>query len=64
MELEWGSPINPVSIESTIIAYADQLSASLDTITQAFIDKPTNDDEWTSKIYTQHNRKFISFVKE
>lgn len=64
MELEWGSPVNPVSIESTIIAYADQLSASLDTITQAFIDKPTNDDEWTQKIYTQHNRKFISFVKE
>lgn len=64
MELEWGSPVNPVSIESTIIAYADQLSASLDTITQAFIDKPTTDDEWTSKIYTQHNRKFISFVKE
>lgn len=64
MELEWGSPVNPVSIESTIIAYADQLSASIDTITQAFIDKPTNDDEWTQKIYTQHNRKFISFVKE
>ena len=64
MELEWGSPVNPVPIESTIIAYADQLSASLDTITQAFIDKPTNDDEWTQKIYTQHNRKFISFVKE
>lgn len=63
MELEWGSPVNPVSIEATIIAYADQLSASLDTITQAFADKPT-DDEWTSKIYTQHNRRFISFVKE
>ena len=63
MELEWGSPVNPVSIESTIIAYADQLSASLDAITQAFIDKSA-DDEWTSKIYSQHNRKFISFVKE
>ena len=63
MELEWGSPVNPVSIESTIIAYADQLSASLDTITQAFIDKPA-DEQWTNKIYTQHNRKFISFVKE
>lgn len=63
MELEWGSPVNPVSIESTIIAYADQLSASLDTITQAFSDKPA-DEQWTNKIYTQHNRKFISFVKE
>lgn len=63
MELEWGSPVNPVSIEATIIAYADQLSASLDTITQAFIDKPA-DEQWTSKIFTQHNRKFTSFTKE
>lgn len=62
MELEWGAPVNPVAIEAVIIAHADQLSASLDTITQS-LNKRAADDKWSEKIFTQHNRKFTTFNK-
>lgn len=60
MELEWGSPVNPQSLESTIVAYADNLSASLDTITQAITERPEGEVR-TSKVFTQHNKQFRTF---
>lgn len=58
-ELEWGSPVNPVTLEAVIVCHADQLSASVDTIYHALLDKP-DDEPWTQKIFTQHNRQFTS----
>jgi 3'-5' exoribonuclease len=60
-ELEWGAAVNPVCLEAVIIAQADKLSASLDTVTQAITDRPEN-SEWTNKVYAQHNRKFTTFA--
>lgn len=59
MELEWGSPVNPVTLEALIVCHADQLSASVDTIYHALIERPAG-EPWTQKIFTQHNRQFTS----
>lgn len=56
-ELEWGSPVNPVTLEAVIICHADQLSASIDTITTALKEAT---EPWTQKIFTQHNRQFTT----
>lgn len=63
MELEWGSPVNPVTLEAVIVCYADQLSASIDTIYHALCERPA-DEPWTQKIFTQHNRQFTDSYKE
>jgi 3'-5' exoribonuclease len=56
-ELEWGSPVNPVTLEAMIVCHADQLSASTDTITTALKEST---EPWTQKIFTQHNRQFTT----
>jgi 3'-5' exoribonuclease len=57
-ELEFGSPVNPVTLEALIVAHADKLSADLDSVTTAIAAACDANRAWTDKIYTQHNRAF------
>lgn len=57
-ELEFGSPVNPATLEALIIAHADKLSADLDSVTTAISTACDANKAWTEKIYTQHNRAF------
>lgn len=56
-ELEYGSPVNPITLEAVIVGHADCLSASLDTINEAI---ESTKEPWTQKIFTQHNRQFTT----
>lgn len=63
MELEWGAAVNPVTLEAVIVCHADKLSSSIDEIYSALKERP-DDEPWTHKIFTQHNRQFTDSYKE
>lgn len=62
-ELEYGSPVTPVTIEALIVAHADLLSADLDCVTNAACAAHEMHQTWTDKIFTQHNRQFYIIPK-
>lgn len=58
-QLEYGSPVTPKFAEAYIVNYADQISASLDTLYAANDKAAAEGKEMTDKIFTLGNREHV-----
>jgi 3'-5' exoribonuclease len=55
---EYGSPVEPSTLEALILSYADELDAKVNSVTQAIRRAPVGDNAFTDKVFAVNNRKF------
>jgi 3'-5' exoribonuclease len=56
--LEWGSPVQPCTVEAVVLHYCDQLSAKVDPMLEA-LDALPEDEQWTDRIKAIGKRAYL-----
>ena len=55
-ELEYGSPVRPLTIEAEMLTYIDNIDAKINILTKAL--EEVKPKEFTQKIFSMDNRSF------
>lgn len=59
---EFGSPVEPSTLEALILNYADELDAKINSVASALQRTATGDEAFSEKVYAVNNRRFYRGV--